>query len=777
MVCVVYLGVWVSLAAVSSVFQAGRQVSLWYPPSGLSFGLLLGFGLRYTPVLLVTDVLAKVVGVTPDARWVDAVSRAGWTTLVYAGCAAVLLRRVRIDPRLRTQRDVGWFLALGCVLGPLVAAAGQVVQYDLSGLLRWRDLVPNAAAFWSGSATGIGMLTPALLVGARELPGLLVGRAARRPGPSAGRSRRWEYAAQAVVLLATVVVAYGGRVERSLDFTYVVYVPLIWIAVRGGFPGTVLAVFATNIVAVALVGPAAAEHPLRLQLGLVTLTLAALMLGALVSQRQADAAAAAAAARRDPLTGLSTRAVLLERLTAVIEDHHGGGSSAAVFYGDLDSFKSINDGLGHDAGDRLLRAVAHRVQTSIRPGDLAARLGGDEFAVVLAPIGGVAEAEDVADRLVGALARPYTDGDREINITASVGIAVIDPAATAPAPGVTAVPADDPGLPVEPGSSQAPVDPAAGGRSVDRAEQLLRGADAALQQAKQHGGNRRELFDGALRERARQRVRQQAALRRAVAENTLQVVYQPIVSLPERRTVTVEALTRWSDLPGSPVPPADFIALAEDTGLIHQLGLQVLDRACGDLTCWRATSAPGLRVAVNVSPRQLLADDFPDEVLRVLARHSLPVDAVELEITESSAMDRAGPTRDVLRRLTAAGLTLIIDDFGTGYSSFSVLHDLPFTGLKIDRSFISRLPDDPDTAGIVEAIVSMATHLRLQVTAEGVETPEQLATVTALGCDHGQGFLLGRPLPPPPADRRPTGTPGQASTPDGAEQPTHTSRC
>ncbi len=731
-VCGVYLGVWLGLAAVASLFQAGRQVSLWYPPSGLSMALLLLFGLRYTPVLLLTDVLAKLAGITPDARWVDVVSRAGWTTLVYAGCAVVLLRRVRIEPRLLTQRDVSWFLTLGCVAAPLVAAVGQVVAYDLSGLLRWSEVATDTAAFWSGSATGIGMLTPTLLVASRRLPGLVPGQPRLPAQTPVGRPGRWESTGQAVLLLAAVAFTYGGRAERSLDFTYLVYVPLLWIAVRAGFARTVLAVFVTNVAAVTLVGRAAGTHPLRLQLGLVTLTLAGLLLGAVVSQRTADTAAAARAARRDPLTGLSTRAVLVDRLTAAAgQQDRRPGVLTAVLTCDLDGFTSINAGIGHAAGDRVLAAVADRVRDTLRPGDLAARVGGDEIAVVLDPVAGVEAAETAADRLVTNLARPYLDEGREINLTASVGIAVLDPRSGA-----------HPTSTAGPRQRSTAGDPAA----LADAERLLQGADAAVEAAKARGGDRWELFTEALRDKAHERLRRRATLRRAVAAHAVEVVYQPIVSLPNQHTATVEALARWTDA-GVAVPPVEFIAVAEETGLIHALGLHILDRACADLARWRATTAPGLRVAVNVSPRQLLDEHFPDDVVSVLRRHGLPPEAVELEITESSAMDAAGPTRTVLHRLTAAGIGLVVDDFGTGYSSFAVLHDIAFSGLKIDQSFTTRLPGDTETAAVVGAIVAMAAHLNLRVTAEGVETPEQLAMLTALGCDHIQGYLLGRPQP------------------------------
>ncbi len=723
---VAYLALWLVLARVASVFQIGGGISLWYPPTGLTLALLLVFGLRYAVLLPLTDVLAKLLGITPDAAWVDVLARAAWTTLVYVGCVAFLLVRVRLDPRLPTWRDVSWFVGIGCVAGPLLVAAGQVVQYDMSGLRAWSALPTDVAGFWAGSANGIGVLTPALLVAARRFPALFRSRPALPARPPAGSPGRLETSGQVVLLVATVLLAYGGRVEQSLDFTYLVYVPITWAAVRGGFARAVGAALLTNVLAVALVGDTIADRPLRLQFGLVTFTLAALLLGALVTDRQADATTAAQAAMRDPLTGLFNRGVLLDRLTAAVHRaYRRPDPLCAVFFCDLDGFKSVNDGLGHDVGDRLLVAVADRIQATVRPTDTVARLGGDEIAVLLDDIPDAEEAVGVADRLVEVLARPYVDGDREVDITVSIGIAVLGTERSAATERV--------------GISRS--------AAILRAEELLRAADAALQQAKHRGGNRREVFNEPLRAQAHQRLHRRAALRRALTDHEIEVVYQPIVGLPDRRLGAVEALARWSHPAGAPVPPVDFIAIAEETGLIHELGLQVLDRACADLAGWRRTGAADLRVAVNVSFRQLLADGFPGQVLATLARHDLPPAALELEITESSAMDQAGPTRTALRRLRAAGVGLVVDDFGTGYSSFSVLRDIAPSTVKIDRSFVAPLPADPATTALVQAMVSMATHLGLEVVAEGVETAEQLRVVTAMGCARAQGFLLGRPMP------------------------------
>src|SRR3712207_4669690 len=437
-VSVAYLGLWLGLDAVASVFQARQEVSLWYPPTGLSFALLLVFGLRYAPLLLLTNPLHGLVLGSPEVSWVSVWLSGAFGTAVYTAVAWVLLRRLRIDPRLPGQRDVAWFLGLAAVAGPFVVAVVQVLQYTVTGLLTWGEWFRAVLGFWSGRATGVGVLAPALLVASRRIPALWRDRPAL-PGPSrigqgyehsiwpGGVRPRWlgrlaarvvdqrlELVGQATLLLATVYLADGEPGVGGRDLACLVYVPIIWIAVRGGFPRVAFAVLLANSVAVALVGRDVVESPLRLQLGLVTLTLAGLTLGALVTGRQASIAAAEHAAVHDSLTGLANRVLLMDRLDAAAHRaERRPDARFAVLYCDLDGFKGVNDQLGHDAGDELLVAVARRLEKAVRPGDLVSRLGGDEMAVLLDGVTGVEETAGVAERLLAALAEPYAvDGRR-----------------------------------------------------------------------------------------------------------------------------------------------------------------------------------------------------------------------------------------------------------------------------------------------------------------------------------------------------------------------------
>ncbi len=751
-VSVVYLGLWLALDALASVFQARQEVSLWYPPTGLSFALLLVFGLRYAPLLLLTYPLHGLVVSGPDVSWFSLWLSGAVGTGVYTTVAWLLLRRLRIDPRLPGQRDVFWLLGLAAVAGPFVVAVVQVLQLTVAGLLTWGELFRGVLGFWSGRATGVGVLTPALLVASRRVPALWrdrpplpaahrVGRRHERPSWSVRVRPRWlgrlaarvlderlELVGQATLLLATLYLAYGEPALGGLDLAYLVYVPLIWIAVRGGLPRVVFAVLVANAVAVALVGRGVVDSPLRLQLGLVTLTLAGLTLGALVTGRQASIAAAEHAAVHDSLTGLANRVLLMDRLEAAAHRaERSPDSRFAVLYCDLDGFKGVNDQLGHDAGDELLVTVARRLERAVRPGDLVSRLGGDELAVLLDGVTGVEEAAGVADRLLAALAEPCAVDGREVVVTGSVGVAIADAEGLA-----------GPRL-------RGEREGLTGSEEDGHAEEVLRAADLALQRAKATGGNRYEVFNEPLRRQTRDRLGLRAALRRAVAAGAVTVAYQPIVRVTDGRLAAVETLARWHDADRGEVPPAEFIAVAEETGLIHDLGMQVLERACTQAAQWRRTFGAALtpRVAVNVSTRQLLPADFAPRVLALLDRVGLPADALELEMTESYAMEPGA--RAALERFTAAGVTLALDDFGTGYSSFAALRERTPQAFKLDRSFVARLPDDRPTDAIVSAVLALAGHLGATVTAEGVETGAQLQRLRELGCPQVQGFLLGDP--------------------------------
>jgi len=724
LVVVVYLLVWTALDMAASQFQAARDVSLWYPPPALDLVLLLVFGLRYTPALLLNTIIhtALVNPVGLDPLHVAAFDLA--TTAGYAGAALVLLRDVRIDPRLPTQRDVLWLVVVACGAGPLLVAAAQVTLLCTAGVLRWSQLPLSVAGEWAGSATGVAMLAPVLLLVARRWPATRpagwpsgwLGRPLLPAGPRGLRVSWPELVGQLLVLTGTVYAAYASGAGASMDYTYLVYAPLVWIAVRGGLRLAAPAVLLVNIEAVALNGGRVpGQGGIALQFGLVTLTLTGLLLGALITQRRADSEQHRHDALHDPLTGLANRVLFADRLTqAAARGDRDPSRRYAVLFADLDNFKQVNDSLGHHAGDQLLIEVARRLRSVTRPVDSLARLGGDEFSVLLDELADPGELEDITGRILTVLAAPHQldDVPGPVVVNASIGSVLNRPGA----------------------------------------EDLLRDANVALHRAKRDGRRRHVSFEQGMHQQAVSALQRESALRQALDERQVGVAFQPVVALADLHVVGMEALARWAP-PGSPaVPPEAFIALAEHTGLIGQLGEQVLRQACRAAAGWQPDNGPPPRLAVNASPQELAAPGYPDRVLTILADTGLAPSRLDIEITETQWVGQSAAVRDTLAALAAAGVGLLVDDFGTGYSSFTYLHQLPITGLKIDQTFVAGVPHHRQHTAIVRSILAMAAELDLTVTAEGVETPDQLHFLQHHNCLQAQGFLLGRPTPPAPAD-------------------------
>ena len=419
-------------------------------------------------------------------------------------------------------------------------------------------------------------------------------------------------------------------------------------------------------------------------------------------------------ALHDHLTGLPNRALLLDRLTQALVRTARGGAFVAVLYLDLDRFKLVVDELGHEAGDRVLRAVAARLRHVVRPSDTVARFAGDEFVVVCDDVQGPAEATRISNRILEVLSLPVDDHE-ELVVAASIGVAL------------------------------------ARGDEIP-AEALVRNADTAMHRAKELGRGRIELFDEAMRSRLVNRLRQERLLTRAVADGQLSLHYQPVVRLPEVEISGVEALVRWNHPDRGLVLPGDFVPLAEESGLIVEVGSWVLAEGCRQAARWAGSGGPirGLEVAVNLSAKQLAEPYFVKEVASLLHEHGIGGRrsfSLWLEITETLLLEDPIVTASLLTELRGLGVRLAIDDFGTGYSSLAYLRRFPVDCLKIDRSFVSGLDDDGDSRPIAAAIVDMAHALGLRVVAEGVETSTQLEALIDLGCDAAQGFLFAPALP------------------------------
>jgi len=414
-------------------------------------------------------------------------------------------------------------------------------------------------------------------------------------------------------------------------------------------------------------------------------------------------------ANHDALTGLPNRTLFNDRLNHALAHGERYKLGLAILFLDLDRFKVINDTLGHDIGDQLLQNLAQRLTKSLRGSDTVARWGGDEFTILVDELNSPQDAVAVARRVLDVLTEPFMLNGHEIFVTCSIGI--------------TLYPKD--------------------GRD---AQALLSNADAAMYRAKEKGRNNYQFYTAAMNASALERLRLESDLRRALEREEFFLHYQPKVEIRTGRIVGVEALIRWDHPTLGMVSPQQFIPLAEETGLIVPIGEWVLRTACTQNQAWHSAGVCSIRMAVNISAQQFKKENLTEAVIRILDETGLPHDLLELEITESVMMQDMERAVAVLTELSARGIRFSIDDFGTGYSSLVYLKRLPIDILKIDRSLVSQMPEDPDDTAIAAAIISMGKSLNLQVIAEGVETEQQLAFLLQQGCDEAQGFLFSRPV-------------------------------
>ncbi|MGM0576418.1 MAG: putative bifunctional diguanylate cyclase/phosphodiesterase [Myxococcota bacterium] len=417
--------------------------------------------------------------------------------------------------------------------------------------------------------------------------------------------------------------------------------------------------------------------------------------------------------RRDDLTGLPNRSVFLERLGHLLRQlQRDPARHFGLLLVNLDRLRKVNEGLGPDAGDELIQAAASRMRAGIRPTDTLARLGGDEFGVLIEPIDDVTDATRVAQRLLRLMEIPYDIDDHELHITASIGVALSNSGYTRPA-------------------------------------DVLRDAHAAAVRVKARGGAAHEMFDEQIGTRARDRLNLETELRYAIDRREFVLHYQPIIDLEDGHVASFEALVRWQHPERGLVSPGEFIEVAEESGLIDDLGWIVMQEACAEAMAWEQQSegVEPPQVTVNVSGCQLSNPNLATRLEVLLRESGLPGHRLELELTETALIRYRDVAERMIREIRSLGVRLCLDDFGTGYSSLSYLHRYPFDVLKIDRSFVDRVKGDHRKQEMVRAIRALAQALELEVVAEGIETPEDLAAIRTLRCHYGQGYFFARPLP------------------------------
>jgi diguanylate cyclase (GGDEF)-like protein len=399
---------------------------------------------------------------------------------------------------------------------------------------------------------------------------------------------------------------------------------------------------------------------------------------------------------------------LLQR--AIAQGARNSAHSYAVLFVDLDGFKLVNDSLGHVIGDRFLVAISQRLQAHLRPGDTLARLGGDEFTLLVPGINVEEDAAKIARKICDAIHAPFWIDGRELFVTTSLGVSVY--------------PSDG-----------------------HDAETLVRNADSAMYRAKEQGRDNYQLYTPAMNAKAIERLSLESRLRQAVANDELELHFQPFIDLKTAEVLGAEALLRWRHPELGLIPPGEFIPIAELSGLIVPIGEWVLRTACAEARKWHQQGFQGLTVSVNLSSRQFQQTDLVSQVTQALEETGLEADKLDLEITESNAMQNAEHSINTLWGLKKQGVRISMDDFGTGYSSLNYLKRFPIDRIKLDQSFVRDLPGDKDDAAIAMAVIAMGRSLELVVIAEGVETEEQLAFLKGHECDQLQGFLLSRPLP------------------------------
>jgi diguanylate cyclase (GGDEF)-like protein len=680
-----------TVAAVWLAAGIGAAASLRYGASGV-VGVLLGSLMVNSQILPLEDAFRLALGAATGA-WI----------------MGTLPRYLQpFSSTLDHVSSVAKFALVAAPLGSAVSALVGVFTLNFYGDLPAAMIFRGLWVWWLGDLLGVFLIAPLLLTAARWdlLP--------------TNRGARLEGMVLVLGMLAlTLVMMHYAEPLRPAEIVLFVMVPaVLWAALRFTVTGASLAIFlaALIVMGVAVVsygGITSATTPsdvFGLQISMITMALGGLFVSAALAERRYSEMRLDMLANHDPLTGLPNRSYFQDFLSHALARAQREKSQVSLLFIDLDRFKHINDSQGHDVGDQVLGIVARRLDEQLRAEDFVARLGGDEFAVILNHPPASRAASRVARKLNQALTEPFKLGQRRYAIGASIGISVYP----------------DDGL---------------------DANTLLRQADLAMYQAKQRRSGF-EYFSDDLNTIAQQQLTLETGLRQALGREELALMYQPKVDLASGKVVGLEALIRWLTRSGSIIGPEQFIPVAEETGLIVPIGRWVARAACVQWIAWRDAGYNPPPVAINLSPYQLSDARLVDDLDVILKETGMDAAYLQLEVTESAAMENPARTFDILEALRQRGLHIYIDDFGTGHSNLGQLKRMPIDALKIDKSFVDDVLTDNDDAEIAIAIIRLSHALNLRVVAEGVETVEQAVFLKQNGCDEIQGYVVAKPLTP-----------------------------
>lgn len=686
------------------------SVTFLWAPTGIALFALITFGIRLWPAVFIG---ALAVNLTTGIPGTAALSIAAGNTLE-AVAGLYLLRAAGFQPRLSRVRDVVLLVVLAAGISTTVSASIGALGLAYFGVIPWSGLGNAWITWWMGDAMGDLSFASFLFAwwgggSARQLPRRIV---------------EGVFLTVCLVLATQLIFGQppGGTTPWPLAF--LTFPLLTWAALRFGMRGATSAALVIGIITLAnivagqglFVRASVLESLVLLWLYINVLAVTGMVLAASVAEQRHAEAQVRHLTQHDPLTGLPNRLNLQAQIREAMQRAEASGQRLAVLFVDLDRFKVINDTLGHTVGDQLLNKIGERLRGCLRHTDTLTRHGGDEFVILVEDAVHSQDAAKVALKVLEGLRQPFMIDAMPLHLSGSVGISLY--------------PAD--------------------GRDADT---LLKNADIAMYRAKDLGRDSYLFYSSDMNVRAAERLVMENELRYALGRGEFFLHYQALYDAATARVVGVEALLRWRRADGEVVPPDSFIPLLEETGLIGSVGNWVLDAACAQLAEWQARGARGLRMSVNVSSHQLRDAALPQFVASALTSRNLAPDSLELEITESMLVRQDAVVENNIQQLVGLGVRLAVDDFGTGYSSLSYLHRLSIDTLKVDRSFVTNLPDDENCVAIARAIVGLGKSLHLQLVAEGVETPEQRTFLRDLGCDVMQGFLFSRPLPAAEFDR------------------------